>query len=335
VTPEQIDRLEAEADEALKQATATPETDKVEAAQEAEAQANADEIETQVVEPEESKADEPNADEEVAAAATESEEDNSENFETDGVSIKNAQQRIQNAQASYENARKKMTQASMEASELRKQNEALQAQLENSRTVAKVPPLIPSEAPPPRPEAAEADDLSSFVNEYGEDFNPLVSNIRNQQQLINKMSGQLSEMEKSRQASASKTAQVAHREAIIEGHADAYDIVDTPDFQGWSSRQPKEIQDILITGNPDSVIWMLSSYKEAVGASPVNAKADKQKQLLDDAKKAADPAVSSVRSNNSGQKTTQFTRDQIKNMSLAEYEKHADQIDQAMLSGQL
>jgi hypothetical protein len=271
----------------------------------------------------------------VAAATTESEEDNSENFETDGVSIKNAQQRIQNAQASYENARKKMTQASMEASELRKQNEALQAQLENSRTVAKVPPLIPSEAPPPRPEAAEADDLSSFVNEYGEDFNPLVSNIRNQQQLINKMSGQLSEMEKSRQASASKTAQVAHREAIIEGHADAYDIVDTPDFQGWSSRQPKEIQDILITGNPDSVIWMLSSYKEAVGASPVNAKADKQKQLLDDAKKAADPAVSSVRSNNAGQKTTQFTRDQIKNMSLAEYEKHADQIDQAMLSGQL
>ena len=80
---------------------------------------------------------------------------------------------------------------------------------------------------------------------------------------------------------------------------------------------------------------MLSSYKEAVGASPVNAKADKQKQLLDDAKKAADPAVSSVRSNNAGQKTTQFTRDQIKNMSLAEYEKHADQIDQAMLSGQL
>ena len=55
----------------------------------------------------------------------------------------------------------------------------------------------------------------------------------------------------------------------------------------------------------------------------------------DDAKKAADPAVSSVRSNNAGQKTTQFTRDQIKNMSLAEYEKHADQIDQAMLSGQL
>ena len=67
MTPEQIDRLEAEADEALKQATATPETDKVEAAQEAEAQANADDIETQVVEPEESKADEPNADEEVAA----------------------------------------------------------------------------------------------------------------------------------------------------------------------------------------------------------------------------------------------------------------------------
>ena len=60
----------------------------------------------------------------------EPEEDNSANFETDGVSIKNAQERIQNAQASYENARKKMTQASMEASELRKQNEALQAQLE-------------------------------------------------------------------------------------------------------------------------------------------------------------------------------------------------------------
>jgi DNA repair exonuclease SbcCD ATPase subunit len=335
VTPEQIDRLEAEADEALKQATATPEQDKVEAAQEAEAKAKADDIETQVVEPEESKTDEPNADEEVAAAATESEEDNSEHFDTDGVSIENAQQRIQNAQASYENARKKMTQASMEASELRKQNETLQAQLENSRTVAKVPPLIPSEAAPPRPETAAADDLSSFVDEYGEDFNPLVNNMRSQQQLINKMSGQLTEIEQSRQASANKTAKEAHRDAIIDGHADAYDIVDTPDFQGWASRQPKEVQDILATGNPQSVIWMLSSYKEAVGASPANAKADKQKRLLDDAKKAADPAVSSVRSNNAGQTATQFTRAQIKSMSLSEYEKHADQIDQAMLSGQL
>lgn len=335
MTPEQIDRLEAEADEALKQATSTPETDKVEVTESVEAKAETDGIESQVVEPEVKSEEEPKAEEAAVATEAEPEEDNSANFETDGVSIKNAQERIQNAQASYENARKKMTQASMEASELRKQNEALQSELERAKMVATMPAPAPSVDAPPRPLVAEADDLTSFVDEYGEDFNPLVNNMRTQKQLIDKMSGQLSQMEESRQASANKTAQEAHREAIINGHADAYEVVDTPDFQGWASRQPKEVQDILATGNPESVIWMLSSYKEAVGASPVNAKADKQKQLLDDAKKAADPAVSSVRSNNAGQKTTQFTRDQIKNMSLAEYEKHADQIDQAMLSGQL
>ena len=333
MTPEQIDRLEAEADEALKQATA-PLEDKVDEAIGAEAQANADDIEPQVVEPEVAKVEEPNADEAAAAAEATPEEDNSTHFDMDGVSIKNAEQRIQNAQASYENARKKMTQASMEASELRKQNEALQAQLSNAQMMAQTPAPAPSQAAPPRPETATADDLTSFVDEYGEDFNPLVNTMRTQKQLIDKMSGQLSQMEQSRQASANTQAKQAHRDAIVEGHADAYDIVDTPDFQGWASRQPKEIQDILATGNPQSVIWMLSSYKEAVGASPVKAQVDKQQQLLDDAKKAADPAVSSVRSNNTGQ-SARFTREQIKHMSLSEYEKHADQIDQAMLSGQL
>lgn len=312
-----------------------PLVDKAEPAKEAQVQASADELEPQVVEPELAKVEEPNADEAAAAAEATPVEDNSEDFDIDGVSTKNAQQRIQNAQASYENARKKMTQASMEASELRKQNEALQAQLSNAQMMAQPPAPESTHAAPPRPETVEADDLTSFVDEYGEDFNPLVNNMRTQKQLIDKMNGQLSQIEQSRQASASTQAKQAHRDAIVEGHADAYDIVDTPDFQGWASRQPKEIQDILATGNPKSVIWMLSSYKEAVGASPVNAKADKQKQLLDDAKKAADPAVSSVRSNNAGQTTTQFTRAQIKSMSLAEYEKHADQIDQAMLSGQL
>ena len=335
MTPEQIDRLEAEADEALKQATSTPVTDKVEVTESVEAQAETDGIESQVVEPEVTSEAEPKAEEAAVATEAEPEEDNSANFETDGVSIKNAQERIHNAQASYENARKKMTQASMEASELRKQNEALQAQLESAKMMATMPASAPSVDAPPRPLVAEADDLTSFVDEYGEDFNPLVNTMRTQKQLIDKMSGQLSQMEQSRKTSDANKAEVEHRKAIIEGHADAYEVVDTPDFQGWASRQPKEVQDILDAGSPESVIWMLSSYKEAVGASPVNAKADKQKQLLDDAKKAADPAVSSVRSNNAGQKTTQFTRDQIKNMSLAEYEKHADQIDQAMLSGQL
>lgn len=335
MTPEQIDRLEAEADEALRQATSAPEKDKVEVTELAEAQAEADGIESQVVEPEVTNEAEPKAEEAAVATEAEPEEDNSANFETDGVSIKNAQERIHNAQASYENARKKMTKASMEASELRKQNEALQAQLESAKMMATMPASAPSGDAPPRPLVAEADDLTSFVDEYGEDFNPLVNTMRTQKQLIDKMSGQLSQMEQSQKSTDANKAEVEHREAIIEGHADAYEVVDTPDFQGWASRQPKEVQDILTTGNPQSVIWMLSSYKEAVGASPVNAKADKQKQLLDDAKKAADPAVSSVRSNKTGQATTQFTRAQIKNMSLSEYEKHADQIDQAMLAGQL
>ena len=332
MTPEQISRLEAEADEALKQATVAPQKDKAEVAQEAEAKANAEQVEPEVVEPEVPKAEEPKPDEAAAAAVAAPEEDNSTHFETDGVSIKNAQERIQNAQASYENARKKMTQASMEASELRKQNEALQARLDQASMLAKQP-AAPDQAPP-RPAAAKKDDLSSFVDEYGEDFNPLVNNMRSQQEKLDKINGQLSQMEQSRQASANEQAKQAHRDAIIEGHADAYSIVDTPDFQGWASRQPKEVQDILVSGNPQSVIWMLSSYKEAVGVSPAKSKTDRQQQLLDDAKKAADPAVSSVRSTNAGQ-ATQFTRAQIKSMSLSEYEKHADQIDQAMLSGQL
>ncbi len=324
---EQINRLEAEADEALKQAMA-PLEDKSEQAKEAEAQAKADVIEPLLVEPEIPTLEEPKE------VETEASEDNSTAFDIEGMSLTNAQVRIRNAQASYENARKKMTQASMEASDLRKSNEALKAQLDNAQMSAQMPARPPSEVAPPRPETPAADDLSSFVDEYGEDFNPLVNNMRTQQQLIDKMSGQLSHIEQSRQASANEQNELAHRDAILKGHADAYDIVDTPDFQGWASRQPKEIQDVLRAGSPESVIRMLSSYKEAAGTILVESQLDKQQQLLDDAKAAADPAVSSVRSTNAGQ-STRFTRDQIKRMSLSEYEQNADQIDQAMLSGQL
>ena len=72
MTPEQIDRLEAEADEALKQATATPETDKVEAAQEVGGGASRTlmELKPKWLNQKNPRRHEPNAEEAAAAAAS-------------------------------------------------------------------------------------------------------------------------------------------------------------------------------------------------------------------------------------------------------------------------
>ncbi len=329
MTPEELERLEAEADEALKQLTTAPEEDKPEEAEEEGAELTApDEPETKV-EPDTDPETEPKAEEQSTA------EDNSESFEVDGVE-ESVKEQILNAQASYENARKKMTQATMEASDLRKKNESLQADVAMLKAqmlqVQQQPVAATDVEEPKRP-----DDLATLVEEYGEDFNPLVNSVRSQRDTITSLSDKLKSIEEANVAAADRASRDAHNAAIVAKHPDAFDLVNTDDFQGWSLRQPPEVRDILKSGSADSVNWVLDSYKKAVTPS-ANSKPDetaRKQQLLDDARQAADPTVSTVRSDPGAETAPRFTREQIDKMSMADFEKYSDVIDQQLAAGQL
>ena len=104
MTPETMQRLEQEAEETLKLAYESPETDKETEANQAEAQAEAE------LEPQQAQ-EAPDVEEPKAEAEQPQAEDNSEPFIADGMTVENAEERIKNAQASYEHARKKMTQS--------------------------------------------------------------------------------------------------------------------------------------------------------------------------------------------------------------------------------
>jgi|TARA_B110000285_G_C15096810_1_gene602502 hypothetical protein len=332
MTPETMQRLEQEAEETLKLAYETPETDKESEANQAEAEAEAElepqqAQEAEIVEEPEAEAPELNA------------EDNSEPFIADGMTVENAEERIKNAQASYEHARKKMTQSSMEAADLRKQNEALASDVATLKAqfaqVVNTQQTLPDPANVQSDSTGNSDSLDTFSEDYGEDFDPIVSRIKSQSETISSLDRKLKAMESSSKKAEKKTAQAVHEKTILEAHADAFEVSNTPDFQGWVQRQPQRVQEFLQTGEASDVVWLLSSYKTAVGLTS-NTKVSREQQILDDARQAADPTVSTVRSNpGAGNSQPLFTRDQIAKMSFSEYEKNAEVIDAQMMAGQL
>jgi len=117
--------------------------------------------------------------------------------------------------------------------------------------------------------------------------------------------------------------------ALMQMHPDFDEIRDSDDFHNWAEEQPKWVQDALYDNDNDarSAARAIDLYKADMGI----AEAKKSKSGKDAAK-----SVTTKNTRNKPQEdesSTYLRESQVERMSAHEYEKHADEIMEAIRSG--
>ena len=117
--------------------------------------------------------------------------------------------------------------------------------------------------------------------------------------------------------------------ALMQMHPDFDEIRDSDDFHNWAEEQPKWVQDALYDNDNDarSAARAIDLYKADMGI----AEAKKSKPSKDAAK-----SVTTKNTRNKPQEdasSTYLRESQVDKMSVQEYEKHSDEIMEAIRSG--
>lgn len=108
---------------------------------------------------------------------------------------------------------------------------------------------------------------------------------------------------------------------IRKAHPDFDDIVADDDFHDWAEKQPPRIQDLVYEGSAEDVIWALDQYKAS------------KKPKTDPNKKAAEAVGSKGDAKPETRKKKTFSESQVERMSMQEYEKNAEAIQEAISNG--
>jgi hypothetical protein len=115
---------------------------------------------------------------------------------------------------------------------------------------------------------------------------------------------------------------------LMRMHPDFGDIRDSDEFHEWAEEQPKWIQDALYDNNNDarSAARAIDLYKADMGINKEKPKSDK----------AAAKSVNTKNSRSKPQedeKSTYLKESEVQKMSAQQYEKHSDEIMEAIRSG--
>jgi hypothetical protein len=127
------------------------------------------------------------------------------------------------------------------------------------------------------------------------------------------------------QSSASKEKAEAE---LMRMHPDFGEIRDSDEFHNWAEEQPKWVQDALYDNDNDarSAARAIDLYKADMGISKEKPKSDK----------AAAKSVNTKNSRSKPQedeKSTYLKESEVQKMSAQQYEKHSDEIMEAIRSG--
>ena len=118
--------------------------------------------------------------------------------------------------------------------------------------------------------------------------------------------------------------------ALMQMHPDFDEIRDSDDFHNWAEEQPKWVQDALYDNDNDarSAARAIDLYKADMGI----AAAKKSTKPSKDAAKSV--TTKNARSKPQEDESSSYLREsQVDKMSAQEYEKHSDEIMEAIRSG--
>ena len=171
------------------------------------------------------------------------------------------------------------------------------------------------------------EELSAWVQKYP-DVAGIVETIADKRakQMFDKANIQLEELSKAKEEATRSRAENEIRKA----HSDFDELRDSDQFHNWVEEQPKWVQNALYENTDDaaSVVRVLDLYKVDNGLTR-SAKKDKTKAAASLVDKGNKPSVDVL--NQSGT----IKESDIAKMSDREYEKHAEKIREAHMSGKI
>ena len=176
------------------------------------------------------------------------------------------------------------------------------------------------------------EDLERFKNEYPDLYDTVesVAHMRSEQQ-VGELREQLSAIQM-------REAEILKREAettLRERHPDFEDIRGDEAFHQWAEDQPQQIQD-WIYNNPDDVSLAskaIDLYKLETGQAATRTRRSPRKQSAT-RESAADIVSTKTTSIDSAQPKV-WTEREIAAMSIDQFDKFEDEINQAMSEGRV
>ena len=245
-----------------------------------------------------------------------------------GLTLENAKQKLKNADSATRGAQRRMTEATQEASALRKENAELKVLLGATRGASEglrkqVEELTAAAHEPSQTDTSDTLDVDRIKYELGEEVGDIADlanrtrdELRESKEEGKKLSQKLDELQEKDKADkeAKNLADLKEqwRRDIQAVHPDAFDLAETQGFQGWLTTQVPLIQGYYESGNQEQVIHMFDIYKRDVADSDKQPQQQQQEgQLLDEARQAAEPDVSTITTDPSSNTTPVITQENL------------------------
>lgn len=271
-------------------------------------------------------------DKEIEALSLPDETETSETISADTVQTDTSTVNIEEEPAEemvpisrYKNAQAAMTRATQRTAEL----ERIVAEMQKPQAET-IKEIQEEESNP---------ELDALMSEYPEIVGPLVKrnlvlekrtkesevrlkNLEDAVRNVSETTTRVAEIENSR-------IQDAHVNSILAAHPDAETIVSSPEFEEWGANQPPMIRAALQNGSSADVNLALSLFKKQYDI-PDNSASRAEKLIA--AKSMSTPSVPKSTDKAILQKP-QFTREQIKKMSMKQFGENEAAIDEMLSKG--
>jgi len=223
----------------------------------------------------------------------------------------------------YKNLQAIFTKTSQENIELKNRLAQFEAELTQLQSTNQQQPA----------ENVDFGDLDKVAEDF-EELKPIASRMKEMQIEQNAQRAKLDAQSNNMRLTAEQQAQMAHENAIAQVHSDSSQIAQSVDFQGWMTRQPSYMQQLLRTGNSQEIIDLLTSYKSQ--REQTIPPPSQQQQAIDAARLAGAPTQQGpapLLTTDSNKR--HYTNAEIDAMSYSEYAACADDIEKAMEEGRV
>ncbi len=227
-----------------------------------------------------------------------------------------AAQRIEKAERAMKGAQAKMTKATQEAADLRRQVADL------SESVTELKSRLVDEQ-------RNTEKLSQVREEYPDVAGPLLDELQNLRDRVDQQSELSTQQEQRLIEERQALAAQDHFDRIRSVHTDLDQVVETSDWALWLEQQDQQIHGWVEAGSSNDVIAVLDKFKADMGVIP----ATPQEQALAKAKQVAEPKMPKARKANVSGERKSWTVDDIVNMPLDQFEKHKTEILEAQAAG--
>jgi chromosome segregation ATPase len=225
---------------------------------------------------------------------------------------------LQKAEKAMKGAQARMTKATQETADLKRQN----ADLIRSITELKGQ-LVES--------SKDESKLAQIREDYPDLAGPLLDELKRTQDEVGAAKEALAEQEQSKYQQIQAQAQAEHFERIRTVHPDVDQLIDTADWLNWLEEADSQTKTWIQEGSSNDVNTVLTRFKTDMGAPAPTL----QEQALERAKSVAEPKMPKARKSNLKGDKKYWTVDEIMRMPNKTFEKHQTEILKAMESGSI